>query len=133
MYKINIEEEKMKRLGDAELEIMLHIWGAGGPVQSTYVQSRLRGSRDWALPAVITAMNRLVEKGFLACEKRGRSNWYSPLVSESAYKAAEGRGIIDRLYGSSFTGMVASLYDGRAIGKEDLAELRRYLDELEGK
>jgi len=121
----------MKRLGDAELEIMLAIWAAGEPVQSTYVQEKLRGGRDWALPAVITALNRLVEKGFLTRDKRGRGNWYRPLVSESDYKAAEGRGIIDRLYGSSFTGMVASLCNGKAIGKDDLAELRQYLDALE--
>ena len=67
------------------------------------------------------------------CEKRGKSNWYRPLISESEYKAAEGRGIIDRLYGSSFTGMVAALYNGKAIDRDDLAELRQYLDTLEGK
>ncbi len=123
----------MKKLGDAELEIMLAIWAAGEPVTSSYVQEKLRGSRDWALPAILTSLNRLVEKGFLACEKRGRSNLYRPLIGENDYKTAEGRGLIDRLYGSSFTGMVASLYDGRAIDREDLAELRQYLDTLEGK
>ena len=121
----------MKKLGDAELEIMLAVWAAGEPVPSSYVQEKLRGSRDWALPAILTSLSRLADKGFLACEKRGKSNWYRPLISESEYKAAEGRGIIDRLYGSSFTGMVAALYDGRAIGKDDLAELRQYLDALE--
>jgi len=121
----------MKRLGDAELEIMLAVWGAGDAVQSTYVQEQLRGERDWPLSAVLTSMSRLVDKGYLTCEKRGRSNFYRALVSESEYKAAEGRGLIDRLYGSSFTGMVAALYDGRAIGKDDIAELRRYLDKLE--
>jgi len=123
----------MKKLGDAELEIMLAIWAAEGPVQSSYVQEKLRGRRNWSLPAILTSLNRLVEKGYLACEKNGRANLYRPLVSESAYKAAEGRGIIDRLYGSSFTGMVASLYDARAIGRKDLDELRQYLDTLEGK
>ena len=121
----------MKRLGDAELEIMLAIWSAGEPVQSTFVQEKLRGGRDWSLPAVLTSLHRLVDKGYLACEKRGRSNFYRALVSENDYKTAEGRGLIDRLYGSSFTGMVASLYDGRAIGKDDLDELRQYLDALE--
>ena len=123
----------MKKLGDAELEIMLAIWAAGEPVTSSYVQEKLRGSRDWALPAILTSLSRLVDKGFLACEKQGRSNQYRPLVSESDYKTAEGRGIIDRLYGSSFTGMVASLYNGKAIDGDDLAELRKYLDTLEGK
>jgi len=123
----------MKKLGDAELEIMLAIWAAGEPVQSAYVQEKLRGSRNWTLPAILTSLNRLVDKGYLACEKNGRTNLYRPLISESAYKAAEGRGILDRLYGGSFTGMVASLCDSRAIGKDDLDELRAYLDTLEGK
>ena len=123
----------MKKLGDAELEIMLAVWEAGEPVPSSYVQEKLRGRRDWALPSILTSLNRLVDKGFLSCQKRGKSNWYHPLVSEKDYKAAEGRGLIDRLYGSSFTGMVASLCDGRAIDEDDLAQLRRYLDTLEGK
>lgn len=123
----------MKRLGDAELEIMLVIWGAEGPVASGYVQERLQGSRNWALPAVITSLNRLVEKGFLSCEKQGRSNRYRPLVSEREYKAAESRGILDRLFGSSFKGLLAALYDGKAIKEQDLEELRSYLDELEGR
>lgn len=125
--------ERNKRLGDAELEIMLAVWGAGGPVQSTYVHEKIKGTRDWALPAVITALNRLIDKGFLAGEKRGRVNYYRPLISEGEYKAAEGRSVLDRLYGSSFKGMVASLVDGKAIGKAELDDLRRYLDELEGK
>ena len=123
----------MKKLGDAELEIMLAVWEAGEPVPSSYVQEKLRGRRDWALPSILTSLSRLVDKGFLSCQKRGKSNWYHPLVSEKDYKAAEGRGLIDRLYGSSFTGMVASLCDGRAIDEDDLAQLRRYLDTLEGK
>ena len=125
--------ERNKRLGDAELEIMLAVWGAGGPVQSTYVHEKIKSTRDWALPAVITALNRLIDKGFLAGEKRGRVNYYRPLISEGEYKAAEGRSVLDRLYGSSFKGMVASLVDGKAIGKAELDDLRRYLDELEGK
>ena len=123
----------MKKLGDAELEIMLAVWEAGEPVPSSYVQEKLRGRRDWALPSILTSLSRLVDKGFLSCQKRGKSNWYHPLVSEKDYKAAEGRGLIDRLYSGSFTGMVASLCDGRAIDEDDLAQLRRYLDTLEGK
>ena len=123
----------MKKLGDAELEIMLAVWEAGEPVPSSYVQEKLRGRRDWALPSILTSLSRLVDKGFLSCQKRGKSNWYHPLVSEKDYKAAEGRGPIARLYGGSFTGMVASLCDGRAIDEDDLAQLRQYLDTLEGK
>ena len=71
-------QKGIKRLGDAELEIMLVVWQAEEGVNSTYVHEKLKGRRDWALPAVITAMNRLVDKGFLSCEKRGRGNLYRP-------------------------------------------------------
>ena len=121
-----------KRLGDGELDIMLAIWGTNGRVNSSYIQEKLKAHRQWTLPAVATALNRLVEKGYLSCEKEGRSNYYRPLISEEAYKAAEGRTFLEKLYGNSFTGMVASLYDSRAIGPEDLEDLRRFLDELEG-
>lgn len=125
--------DTIKRLGDAELEIMLAVWRAEKPVASPYIQEKLKGSRDWTLPAVITALNRLIDKGFLTSEKRGRVKYYRPLISEGDYKAAEGRSVLDRLYGSSFKGMVASLVDGKAIGKAELDDLRSYLDELEGK
>ena len=125
--------EKIKHLGDGELEIMMAVWGAEKPVASPYIQEKLKGSRDWALPAVITALNRLIDKGFLASEKRGRVKYYRPLISEGDYKAAESRGLLDRLYGGSFKGLTASLVEGKAIGKAELDDLRRFLDELEGK
>ena len=123
--------QELKHLGDAELEIMQAVWRAGEPVQSSYIRQALRSRRDWPLPAVLTALNRLVEKGFLTCERRGRGNWYAPAVSEEAYREFESRGFLQRLYGNSFPALVAALYRGRAIGKEELSDLRRFLDELE--
>ena len=124
-------EREMKRLGDAELEIMQAVWHSQGAVQSSYIQQELRERRDWPLPAVLTALKRLVEKGFLSCEKQGRGNWYQALISEEEYQEFEGRSFLSRLYGNSFTGLVAALYKGRAISKEELRDLRRFLDELE--
>lgn len=124
--------QELKHLGDAELEIMQAVWRSGEPVQSSYIRQALRSRRDWPLPAVLTALNRLVEKGFLTCERRGRGNWYAPAVSEEAYREFESRGFLQRLYGNSFPALVAALYRGRAIGKEELSDLRRFLDELEG-
>ena len=123
----------MKKLGDAELEIMLTVWAAEEPVTSGYVSDALKGRRDWVLPAVVTSLNRLTEKGFLRCEKQGRANFYSPLISERDYKAAESRGILTRLFGGSVSGLAAALYDGKAMGEKEICELRAFLDELEGK
>ena len=78
----------------------------------------------------MTALGRMADKGFLACEKEGRNNWYRPLISEAAYKAEESRSFLGRLYGNSLTSLVAGMYDGKAVEKAELEELRRLLDEL---
>lgn len=124
-------EETIRRLGDAELEIMQAVWAAGESVSSTYVQQALRGRRDWALGALMTALGRLCDKGFLRREKQGRNNLYAPLIDERTYQQREGRTILERLYGNSVTGLVAALYDGHSISDRDLAELRRFLEEKE--
>lgn len=84
-------EEIIRRLGDAELEIMQAVWAAEGPVSSVYVQQALRGRRDWALGALMTALSRLCDKGFLRREKQGRNNLYAPLIDEQTYQQREGR------------------------------------------
>ena len=126
-------KREIKRLGDGELDIMQVIWGTEGAVHSSYIQEQLKAKRDWPLSAVLTALNRLVAKGFLSCEKEGRSNSYRPLITREAYQEAESRSFLSRLYGNSFTGLVAALYNGKAIGREEIEDLRKFLDELEGK
>ncbi|SMC37592.1 BlaI/MecI/CopY family transcriptional regulator [Papillibacter cinnamivorans] len=124
-------DKEIRRLGDAELEIMQAIWAAGGPVNSAYIQGALKGRRDWALSTLLTALNRLRDKGFLSCGKQGWSNLYTPLIGEADYRQSEGRTLLEKLYGNSVTGLVASLVDGNSVGEEDLKELRRMLDQWE--
>lgn len=123
-------EQKQKRLPDAELEIMVIVWAQDAPVSSSFILERLEGRR-WGLQTLLTVLSRLTEKGFLSCEKQGRYNLYRAAVAEDDYKRAEGKSLLARLYGNSFRNLVASLYDGEAITREDLAEMRRYLDEME--
>ena len=123
---------EIKRLGDAELEIMQAVWGAGEAVNSAYIQAALAGKRNWSSGALGTALNRLCEKGFLACEKRGWNNFYTPLVRQSDYRQREGRTLLEKLYGNSVTGLVASLVEGQAVSEQDLRELRKMLEHWGG-
>lgn len=125
--------DTIRRLPDGELEIMLAVWQAPGPVSSSQLQQALQGRCSWALPTLMTVLGRLVDKGFLLCEKQGRHNLYHAAVSQEDYTAAQGRTLLQKLYGNSFQSLVASLVDQGAIGQQDLRELREFLDELEQK
>ena len=124
-------ERGIKRLGDAELEVMQAVWAGGETVTSGYILEQLKGKRSWAQATLVTVLNRLVDKGFLACEKRPRHNEYRPVIDQETYQRSEGRTVLEKLYGNSVTGMVASLVGGESVSDADLRELRQFLDEWE--
>lgn len=122
---------KIKRLGDAELDIMQVIWAADGPVNSQLIAQGLKGKRDWQLPTILTVLSRLADKGFLSVERIGRSNTYTPLISRKAYQEAEGKVLLEKIYGNSVRSLMSALVGGRGVDKSEIDELRTYLDELE--
>lgn len=123
--------KRIKRLGDAELDIMQVIWSSDVPVNSQFVAQGLEGKRDWQLASILTVLSRLVTKGFLTCERRGRNNYYTAIISKQEYQEAEGRQLLERVYSGSMKSLVSSLLGSQAIDKEDISELRSFLDDLE--
>jgi len=71
------------KLGDLELSVMKILWGSDEPLDVKEVTNRLGGTR--AYTTVMTTLNRLHLKGFLAQEKNGRSFLYSPCVSQNVF------------------------------------------------
>lgn len=122
----------IKNLGEAELEIMQVIWRAETPVTSNYILKELQGRRKWQLSTLMTSLSRMAEKGFVNCDRSMGVNLYTPIISESDYKAKESKNFLERLYNNSIQNMVATLYSNKEIKDSDIAELRKFLDELEG-
>ncbi len=125
--------DKTKRLGDAELEIMIVIWQSEEEVTSNYILEKLKGQRDWKLSSLMTSLSRLAEKGFVNCDRTTRTNLYSGIITENEFKAKEGKSFLNKLYGNSIQGLVGNLYDNKVLDKVDISDLRKYLDELEEK
>lgn len=119
-----------RNLSEAELEIMMIIWHGEEKVTSKYIQERLQGKRGWALSTLMTVLNRLIDKGFLVCDRSTRTNYYSALVSEKQYKASEGKSILERLFDNSLKSLVAGLVDEKSVSEEEIQELREFLDSI---
>lgn len=122
--------EPMKRLSDAELEIMLVLWSADGPVPSTYIRDHLQKKRTWALSTLMTVLERLAAKQFVHCDRTTRTNLYTAVIQESEYKASESNTFLSKLFGSSVKNLVTSLYEENAISDAELLALRQYLDRI---
>ncbi len=126
-------DKVMKKLGEAELEIMQVIWKTDVPVTSSYILKELQEHRKWQLSTLMTSLSRLVDKGFLSCDRSTGNNLYSFIISENDFKARESKSFLEKLYNNSIQNMVATLYSNKAIKDSDVNELRKFLDDLEGK
>jgi predicted transcriptional regulator len=122
---------KTKRLGDAELDIMMVLWSSTQPVTSGYILEQLKEKRSWALSTLMTSLARLSDKEYIYCDRTTRSNLYSPIITENEYKARESKTFLARLYGNSLQSLVTNLYSNKVIDQADIKELQKYLKELE--
>ncbi len=72
----------MKKLPESELDIMMIIWKSNQPVSVAYILERIEVKHELTLSALHSYLNRLVEKNFILCQKHGKNNMYSSIVSE---------------------------------------------------
>lgn len=124
-------DKVIKKLREAELEIMQVIWDSEDPVTSNYILKELHGRRKWQLSTLMTSLSRLCAKSFVYCDRSSGSNLYSALISEEEYKAKASRCFLERLYNNSIQNMIATLYSNREMERSDIEDLRKFLDEME--
>ena len=82
----------MRRLPDAELEVMQALWRCEPPASRADVAAALSPEHPMAATTLLTLLTRLGEKGFLRTDKAGRRSLYTPLVSQADYLAAQSDG-----------------------------------------
>ena len=124
-------KKELKKLGEAELEIMQAIWSGNPPLTSVAIRNALKGKIDWPLSTLMTSLSRLEDKGYVKCTRDEGMNLYSATVSENDYKAGASENFLKKLYNNSARSLVATLYNNHILGKEEIKDLREYLDRLE--
>lgn len=117
----------LKRLPDAEFEIMKVVWDNEPPITTNMIMEQLGNKKEWKAQTVLTLMVRLVERGFLRTEKKGKERTYYPLIKKEDYLKFETSNFIERFHGNSFSSLITALYDGKKIKDDDLDELEKWL------
>lgn len=120
---------KIKRLPDAELEIMNALWDADAPLTAAELETALPGPPR-ARTTLLTLLARLEEKGCVTREKQGRGYLYTAALTRAAYLSAESRSLWGRLFGGSPRNFVAALAETDTLTDADIDELAEYLEEL---
>ena len=120
-------ETTIRRLPDAELEVMQAIWACEPPVARTDINEILKDTHPMALTTLLTVLTRLSEKGFIQIQKDGRSARYVPLIARQDYLAQQSRCFVQKVCRGNLSAFAAALCDS-GLTKEELALLRELLE-----
>jgi len=117
----------LKRLPDAEFEIMKIIWRNPSPITTMQIVEKLASEKKWKPQTVLTMLVRLSEKKFLTSGKNGRERNYTPIISEATYMQVETGDFMTRYSGNSVGSLIKTMYDGKNLNATDLEDLKSWL------
>lgn len=120
--------KSIPRIAESEWQVMQVLWRRG-PATANDVVEALSGTSSWKPKTIKTLLNRLVKKRAIGFDKDGRQYRYFPLLSEAECAGRERRSFLQRVYGGSLTPMLASFLKEADLSAEDIAALRKILEE----
>lgn len=121
----------IKKLPDAEFEIMSIIWQLTPPVTSSMLMELLNKEKGktWKLQTVHTLLGRLVERGFLKTEKLGKERFFEPLIGRDEYLQYETQNFVKQYYGGSRLNLINTLYQGEELNGGEIDELVKWVND----
>jgi len=123
----------IKKLADSELEIMKAIWtmdNSEADAPSTITAAEILSAFDkkhWKTQTVNTFMTRLVDKGLLSVEKRMKTNYYTPLITEREYQQFEAQNMLDSVYNGSLHSFLSALF-GEKVNTKEIEQLKDWFE-----
>ncbi len=108
------------------------LWDSS-PLTSLDVTERVQklSRKRIAVQTVKTLLARLVKKGAITHRQQGNRYLYTPKVVREQYLAAESESFLQRIFRGAAAPMLAHLVDRNDLTAEEIAELRKLLDEKE--
>lgn len=120
---------EFKSLSESEMKIMKVIWKAGRPIKSNeLLEIMARKGIEWKGQTIATFLSRLVDKGVLLIERKGRPNTYVPRLSFKEYKRMEAQYLLKTFYHGSIKSFLSTLYDDE-IPPDELDELQKWFSD----
>ena|SRR5215212_10174216 len=116
------------RLGRLELQIMQVLWQRGRAT-AREITDALSHSRPVAHSTVQTMLRKLEAKGALAHDTEDRVFIFYPLSQQSEVTESATRDLLARLFDGSVYGLVSHLLKHESVSQEELARLRKLIEQ----
>lgn len=120
---------------ECELLVMKAVWSNEEAMSIKDIQARVNGmyNKTWKVQTVSTFLARLVQKGFLTMERRGRQFFYYPTVTEEEYGRDEIIKCVDMWGNGKIQSLVSAFSEVRGLTKEEKNKIREILADGDNK
>lgn len=116
---------------EKELEILQVLW-QNGPSTVRDVCDALGGEARNGYTTILKLLQIMHEKGIVTRQRQGKLHLYKALATQEKTRQQ----IVDKIIRTAFQGsaaqLVMSVLGNKNSSKEELLEIRKYLDKLEG-
>jgi predicted transcriptional regulator len=120
----------MLRITAAESQVMEALW-SNGPMSADEIVAEVGAAQAWGEATIKTLVNRLLKKKAIESVREDGRHRYRPLLARADYVQAESQGLLDRLFGGQLTPLVSHFAEQRRLKPDDLARLKRLIEELD--
>ena|SRR5215831_13537191 len=116
----------------AELEILQVLW-AGAPRTVREVQHALSEKKPTGYTTALKMLQIMTEKGLVVRDERQRPQTYRARYPREHMQSQLLHDLVQRVFGGSVKALVLQALAGRRSSPEELEEIERLLDRMEGK
>ena len=116
----------------SELEILRVLWERG-PSTVRDVHEALREKKDLGYTTVLKLLQIMTAKGTVRRNEEQRAHVYEACQPATETKRLLVGDVLERVFEGSASELMIHALEGRRTSKEELGELRRLLDEYEGR
>ncbi len=125
--------EKTLKPTETELEILQILWASGAEQSVRFVVDRLNERREVGYTTALKMMQIMLEKGLLTRREQDRQHLYRPAIDESATKTQLVERLAQGAFGGSAARLVLSALGTKNATAAELAEIKKFIADLEGK
>ena len=116
---------------DAELGILRVLWSRG-PSTVRQVYEVISRDRETGYTTVLKLMQIMTEKGLVERDESERTHVYQARLTQEQTQQQLVDNLLEKAFGGSASQLVMRALAARPASVDELAQIRRLLDELEG-
>ncbi len=117
------------RISESEWRVMRVLWDRG-PSTANETLEVVEPETQWKPKTVQTLLKRLVQKGVLSYEKRGREFVFHPVASEDECEYAVSRNFLLRFFDGELAPFLSRFVEREKLSAREIDELRKILDRV---